>query len=77
MASIKSTEGALAAAFSKIWRIRSSDSPDVPPTSSGPDAFSMEDIRVECKVKSVIICKAFCTFKILAVVTHNKYLVEW
>mmetsp|Transcript_27219 Transcript_27219/g.60264 ORF Transcript_27219/g.60264 Transcript_27219/m.60264 type:complete len:626 (+) Transcript_27219:604-2481(+) len=37
--SMKRTEGALAAALSNICRTRSSDSPDVPPTSSGPDAL--------------------------------------
>jgi hypothetical protein len=36
---MNSTDGALAAALSNIWRMRSSDSPDVPPTSSGPDAY--------------------------------------
>lgn len=38
IASMNKTEGACAAAVSNIWRIRSSDSPDVPPTNSGPDA---------------------------------------
>ncbi len=38
-ASMKRTEGAAAIAASKMARIRSSDSPDVPPINSGPDAY--------------------------------------
>ena len=38
-ASMKRTEGATAIAASKMSRIRSSDSPDVPPINSGPDAY--------------------------------------
>ena len=39
---MKSTDGESAMADSKISLILSSDSPDVPPINSGPDALSME-----------------------------------
>lgn len=47
-ASINRIEGAFAAAVSKTLRILSSDSPDVPPMSSGPETCHS---KVSVKIK--------------------------